>query len=76
LSDYRDIREPRHHPDDVKTYLAFGVLSVIGIIFLIEVVDAVRGGCALAGILDAWGLFDAALIAIASAIITYYFTRT
>ncbi len=71
---YDDAREPKHHPSDVRSYIAWGALIVIGLILLSEVGSVIYQGCGIQATLDAWALFDAALFTIASAIVTFYFT--
>lgn len=70
---YDDAREPKHHPSDVRSYIAWGALAFIGLVLLIEVSSVVHAGCNVQATLDAWALFDVALFTIASAIITFYF---
>ncbi len=71
--EFEDAREPRHHPSDVRSYIAWGSLAVIGLILLSEVGSVIYQGCNVQAALDAWALFDVGLLTIGSAIITFYF---
>lgn len=70
---FDDAREPRHHPSDVRSYIAWGSLAVIGLILLGEVGSVIYQGCSVQSTLDGWALFDVGLLTIGSAIITFYF---
>jgi|GEM_PF-3999607 len=75
LGNYEDIREPRHHPSDVRFYFALSILIIVGLAILSELGFSFSKGCQnLQSTLDSFGLFDAALFTIASAITAFYFS--
>lgn len=66
---------PKHHPSDVRFYLATGILIFIGVLLGAEVGYAMLSGCTnLQATLDNFGLFDAGLMALAGAISAFYFS--
>jgi hypothetical protein len=66
----------KNHPDDVRFYLASGVLIVIGLLLIGEVGYAMFSGCSnLQATLDAFGLFDVAPMTLAGAISAFYFSE-
>jgi len=66
---------PRHHPSDVRFYLAVGILIFIGTVLVCELAYAmVPSSESLQAKLDDFGLFDAGLMGLAGAVSAFYFS--
>ncbi len=74
LDAFADVQQPRHHPSDVRFYLARGIFVAVGVFIIVELAYAWTHRCAsLQATLDAFGLFDAAIFALLGTVLGFYF---
>ena len=69
-----DLTPPRHHPSDVRFYLATGIFLAVGFFLMIELGYAwAHPEIPLQQTLDAFGLFNAAIFALLGTVLGFYF---
>ena len=71
---FADMRQPKHHPSDVRFYLAKDIFIAVGIFVAIELGYAwAHPDIPLQQTFDAFGLFDAAIFALLGTVLGFYF---
>jgi H+/Cl- antiporter ClcA len=72
----REYGSSRYHPDDVRFYLAIGIIGAVFVLIFQEVNYAMHAGYDhFQAVLDGFGLFDTGIMTLASAISAFYFSE-